>query len=161
MVCRIGMLVPKIEDISAAITSNINQLCQCGLSHENITGGVFRCFSSSSQAVTFRTLLHMHETTKASSSEIISHIEQWISNDITIPVQSVLINVDSRCTVTISSFDDGECQLNSKSPRNDNSSSITGGVAFALLLSLILASGAIIILILLLWFRKRRQVSLK
>ena len=146
----------KIEDISAAIISNINQRCQCGLSHENITDGVFRCFSASPQAVTFRALLH--GAAKASSSEIISLIEQWISNDITIRVQSVLINVDSSCTVNISSFDDRECQQNSKQSRKNNVSGIIGGIASALLLVLILTS---IIILLLLWFRKRRQVSLK
>ena len=152
----------KIEDISAAITLNINQCCQCGLSHENITDGVFRCFSNSPQAVTFRALLH--GTAKASSSKIVSRIEQWISvNDVTIPVQSVLINVDSSCIVIISSFGDRECQLNSEQPKssNDNPSAITiGGITNALLFVLNLASVAIVI-ILLLHFRKRRHVSLQ
>ena len=150
----------KVEAVSAAIISNINQCCQCGLSHENITDGVFRCFSSSPQAVTFRAILH--GTTKASSSEIIRFIEQWISNQITIPVQSLLINVESRCTAIISSFDDGECPLKSKQSRNDYILADIGGSVSALLLVLILASDVIIIVILLLlWFRKRHQVSLK
>lgn len=125
----------KIGDIIAAVTSNINQCCQCGLSHENITDGVFRCFSASPQAVTFRAILQ--GAAKASSSEIATHIKLWISNDITIRVQSVLINVDSSCTVTISSFDDKECQLNSKQLSNDIVSPIIGGIASALLLVLI------------------------
>ena len=137
----------KVEAVSAAIISNINQYCQCGLSHDKITDGVFHCFSSSPQAVTFRAILH--GTTKASSSEIISLIKEWISNDITIPVQSVLINVDSRCTPIISSFDDGECQLKSKQPRNDNVSAIIDGSVSALLLVLILACGMIITILLL------------
>lgn len=145
-----------MEAISTAIVSNINQRCQCGLSDESLTDGVLRCFPSSPQAVTFRAILH--GTATASSSEIVSHIKQWITNGVTIPVQSVLINVDSSCTVNISSFDDRECQLMSFStqPRNDNTSAIIGGIASALLLVLISAGGAVIIL---LWFRKRRQRS--
>ena len=140
--------------------SNINQHCSCGLSHENITEGVFRCFSSSPQAVTFRALLH--GTAQASSSEIVTHIKQWISNDITIRIQSVLINIDSSCTVTISSFDDKECQLNSKQLRSHSVSAIIGGIASAILLILVLASIMIVtVILLLLWFRKKHQVSLK
>ena len=150
----------KVEAVSAAIVSNINQRCQCGLSHKNITDGVFRCFSSSPQAVTFRAILY--GTAKASSSEIISLIEEWISIDVTIPVLSVLINIDSRCTATISSFDDGECQLNSKPPRNGNVLVIIGGSVSAVLLVLVLVCVTIIIMVLLLlWFRKRHQVYLK
>ena len=146
----------KVEAVSAVIISNINQRCQCGLSHDKITDGVFSCFSSSPQAVTFRAILH--GTAKASSSEIISLIEEWISNDITISVQSMLINVDSRCMAIISSFDDGECQLKSKQSRNGSVSAVIGGSVSALLLVLILACGTIIIiLLLLLWIKKRHQ----
>ena len=103
--------------------------------------------------MTFRAILH--GVAKASSSEIISYIEQWISNDITIPVQKVLINVDSSCTVSISSFDDRECQVISRQPRNDSTVAIAGGISSALLLILILAGGTVSIL---LWFRKRRKI---
>ena len=114
---------------------------------------MFRCFSSSPQAVTFRAILH--GVSRASSSKIISYIEQWISNDITIPVQKVLINVDSSCTVSISSFDDRECQEISRQPRNDSTVAIAGGISSALLLILILAGGTVSIL---LWFRKRSKI---
>ena len=66
------------------------------------------------------------------------------------------------CTVTISSFDDKECQLNSKQLRSYSVSAIIGGIASALLLILVLASIMIVtVILLLLWFRKKRQVSLK
>ena len=72
---------------------------------------------------------------------IIVLIVDWNSlsvNDVTIPVQSVLINVDSSCIVIISSFGDRECQLNSELVKssNDNTSAITilGGIASAQLL---------------------------
>ena len=148
-----------MEHILAAIISNINQCCQCGLSRENITNGVFRCFPASPQAVTFRALLHGGP--KVSSSELALCIEKWISNDVTIPVKSVLTNIDSSCTVVISSFDDRECQDSSKQVEvaNDgNLPAIIGGTVSCLLLFLILGGLTIIGL---LWLRNRRQGSLK
>ena len=146
----------KVNDISTAIVSNINQHCQCGLSNENITNGVFRCFPASPQAVTFRAILHGR--TKASSSELSSYIEQWIRNGITIPIQSVLLNVDSSCTVAISSFDDTECQQ--QSPTKNNSSIIIGGTVAGLLLTLTLSS-AVIIALIMLWLRKKQKLFFK
>ena len=146
----------KVNDISTAIISNINQQCLCGLSFENITNGVFRCFPASPQAVTFRAILH-HGGTKASSSEISSYIQRWIRNDVTIPVQSVLINVDSSCMVAIFSFDDRECQVNSEQHTNNNSSAVIGGSVAGLVLILILSSAIVTSLVILLWRRKKHR----
>ena len=148
----------KVDDVSTAIVSNINQHCQlCGLSRENITSGVFRCFSASPQAVTFRAFLH--GGAKASSSELASYIEQWIRNDITIPIQSILINVDSSCMVAISSFDDRECQIDPKQPTNNSSSVAIGGTVGSLLIILILGSAVIIAMLIMVWLRKKHQKS--
>ena len=146
----------KLNDISTALISNINQHCRCGLSLENITNGVFRCFPASPQAVTFRAILH-HGGIKASSSEISSYIERWIRNDVTIPIQSVLINVDSSCMVAISSFDDGECQVNSEQHTRSSSSAVIGGTVAGLLLLLILFSAVVIALLIMLWWRKKHH----
>ena len=145
----------KVNEISIAIVSNINQRCQCGLSRENVTNGVFRCFPASPQAVTFRAVLH--GGTKASSSELSSYIEQWIGNDITIPIQSILINVDSSCMVAISSFDDGECQIDSEKHTNNSSPAVIGGTVAGLLLLLILSSAVVIALLMMLWRRKKHH----
>lgn len=153
-----------MEDISVAIASNINLCCQCGLSRENITDSVFRCFPSSPQAVTFRALLR-HGSATLSSSElaIISCMEQWISNDITIPVQSILINVDSSCNVIISSLDERECQVTSERPINNNDnntmSAATIGVTISCLLLFLILVGLMIIGFL--WLRKRRLAHFK
>ena len=145
----------KLNDISTAVISNINQQCQCGLSIGNITNGVFRCFSASPQAVTFRAILR--GGTKVSGSDISLYIERWIRNDITIPVQNVLINVDSSCMVAISSFDDGECQVNSEQHTNNSSSAIIGGTIAGLLFLLILSSAVVIALLIMSWWRKKHH----
>ena len=153
-----------MEDISVAIASNINLCCQCGLSRENITDSVFRCFPSSPQAVTFRALLRCGGTT-LSSSEVASCVKQWISNDIIIPVQSILINVDSSCNVVISSLDERECQLTSEQPLNDNDntnnsmSAATVGVTISCLLLFLILLGLMIIGFL--WLRKKRLTHFK
>ena len=105
--------------------------------------------------MTFRAILH--GGIKASSSELSSYIEQWIGNDVTIPVQSILINVDSSCMVAITSFDDGECQANSKQPTNNNLLVIIGGTVTSLLLLLVLSSVVIIALLIMLWWRKKHH----
>ena len=127
------------------------------MDYENITNSVFRCFPSSPQAVTFRALLH--GGAKVSSSELALHIKQWIIHDVTIPVQNVLINIDSSCQVVISSFDDRECRADSIQSINSNKTpAVVGGIVSCLLLFLVLAGFMIIAL---LWFGHRRQVSLK
>jgi hypothetical protein len=146
----------KVNDISTAIISNINRYCLCGLSRENITDGVFRCFPASPQAVTFRAVLH--GGTNASSSELSLYVEQWIRNDVTIPVESVLINVDSKCMIAISSFDDEECQINSEQTMNNSLSAVIGGTVAGLLLLLLLSSVVIIALLIMFWWRKKHHV---
>jgi hypothetical protein len=118
---------------------------------------VFRCFPSSSKAVAFRALLQGGGTT-LSRAEIASCVGQWISNDITIRVQSlILINVDSECTVVISSFDDEECQINSEQPTNNSLLAVVGGTVAGLLLLLILSSVVITTLLTMFWWGKKHH----
>ena len=58
---------------------------------DRITDEVFRCFPDSPHAVTYRALLH--GTTSANSSELISHIEQWMTEGAIIMVQRVLMTI--------------------------------------------------------------------
>ena len=107
--------------------------------------------------MTFRAILH--GGAKVSSTELASYIEQWIIHDVTIPVQNVLINIDSSCQVIISSFDDRECHVDSiLSINNNKTPAVVGGIVSCLLLFLVLAGFMIIAL---LWFRHRRQLSFK
>ena len=88
-------------------------------------------------------------------------MEQWISDIVTIPVQNILINVDSSCTVIISSFDDRECQELSEGPILNSSNiyaAIIGGTISCLLLFLIIAVFTVAGL---LWLRKRRPAYFK
>ena len=72
----------KIEDIISALVLNVEQICHCEFTRSHTTNSAFQCFLDSPQAVTYRAVLH--GTTSASSSGLISFIEQWISDGVTI-----------------------------------------------------------------------------
>lgn len=101
----------KLEDISMAIVTDVEQRCQCGFTSNHITNKVFQCFDASPQAVTYRAALH--GTVNIISLELISQIDHWISGGSAVSVQNILIRVDSSCMVTASSYSDDECTLTS------------------------------------------------
>ena len=100
-------------NILMAIAVNVEQTCQCGFTQVRITSSAFQCFPDSPQAVTYRAVLH--GTTSAFSAEIISHIEQWVSEGVTISIQNVLIDIDTNCVIEITSNRDGECGVTAES----------------------------------------------
>ena len=91
-----------MEAIAATVLDNIQEHCQCGFIRDQITDEVFRCFLSSPQAVTYRAVLH--GTANATSSQLISQIEQWIAEGAAITIQRILLSVDGSCAVAIPSF---------------------------------------------------------
>ena len=95
------------------MVQNTERLCQCELSAEHLTDYAFQCFPNSDQQVTFRAKLH--ETTRATSSQLIEYIEQWVNAGTSIAVQGVRMNVDV-CPVTISSFEDPQCHDETAQP---------------------------------------------
>ena len=128
----------KIDDIVATVAINVEQRCQCGFTPDQITSSAFRCFPDSPQAVTYRAVLH--GTANASSSDIISHIEEWVSEDAAISVQNDLINVDTNCDIEIFSDNDSECSGSTASSFSFLLYIIVGGAAGALLLILVLCT---------------------
>ena len=147
---------------------NVQQRCQCGFTHDQITSSVFRCFSDSPHAVTYRAVLH--GTVNASSSDIISHMEQWIFEGAAISVQNVLIDVDTSCVLEIASNLDNECdtvitdastQLLTVVPMITKKSSnavsgIVGGVVSIVFIIIALMAIVGAIALLLKWRKKRR-----
>ena len=86
------------------------------------------------------------------SIQLIGYIELWVAEDVTVSVQGVRLRVDSTCPVSISSFDDPECQC----PEGDDMSrgeesfspAIIGGIAAAVVLAASLVVTAIIAFVL-------------
>ena len=139
---------------------NVEQRCQCGFTQDQITSSVFQCFPDSPQAVTYRAVLH--GTVNASSSNIISHIEQWISEGAAISVQNVLINVDTTCVLEIASNLDIECAVSDAvTVVAKESSNVAGGIigGVVTIVFIVIALMAIVgaIALLLKWRKRRRN----
>lgn len=97
----------KARDIEHAIIGVLITQCQCDLLADRITGGVFKCFPQSSQAVTYRAFIH--GSINLTAFDLIVLLERWLVMDPTIVIQRVLMAVDKACTVAISSLADEEC----------------------------------------------------
>ena len=140
---------------------NVEQRCQCGFTQNQITSSAIQCFLDSPQAVTYRAILH--RTANASSSNIISHIEQWISEGPAISVQNVLIDIDTNCVLEIASNLDSECTVSdevtvvAKESSNVASAIIGGAVTIVfIVIALMAIVGAIALLLKL---RKKRRIE--
>ena len=124
----------KLESIKAAVMDSTQELCECSITSDRITNGVFQCFPASPDAVTYRAKLH--GTTSANSTQLISHVEQWTAQGAAINIQQVLLRVDGSCRVAVSALVDDECQKRSvrsdSTNGNDNNNIIifiiSGGV---------------------------------
>ena len=91
-----------------AIINNIDPRCGCVLNEYHFTNRGFQCFPSSPQAVTYH--VELHGTHQASVSELIVYLEEWISSEITISVQFLILSIDESCTVEVSSIAEEECR---------------------------------------------------
>ena len=129
----------KLESIKAAVMDSTQELCECSITSDRITNGVFQCFPASPDAVTYRAKLH--GTTSANSTQLISHVEQWTAQGAAINIQQVLLRVDGSCRVSVSTLVDDECQKRSvrsdSTNGNDNNNIIifiiSGGVLAAVI----------------------------
>ena len=144
--------------MASAIVINVEERCQCGFTQSNITSDGFRCFPGSTDAVTYRGEIRLTDT--ANVFDLITHIEEWTAEGVSILVQRVFIEVDSSCRVVIESFNENECLprstiTTSESPRIASNAIIGGAVsAVVLVLILIICIVAITTVILVLKSRK-------
>lgn len=83
-------------------------------------------------AVTYRAKLHGSE--KSSVSQLISHIEAWVTDGsgVGILIQSLFVRVDATCTVVISSTIETECQPTPV--QHESIGAIVGGIVAVLLI---------------------------
>ena len=96
-----------MNTLSEAISTSVQERCQCDFSVANIMDPKFRCFAESENAVTYRAQISGTET--ASAEEIASYVSDWLSEGPLITYDFVLIDVDTSCEVVVSSFADPEC----------------------------------------------------
>ena len=153
----------KLADITDTVVRILSSSCtDCDITSDIIDMELFACFSESH--VTYRARLQ--GTSETESSSLISLIEKWVDNNPNIGIAGLLIKVDSKCSVEISSFDEGECSETIKNPVStpgpndgftDSTSDSTGntispgpiiGGIVAVLVILIIAISVIIVMIL-------------
>ena len=89
------------------IVTNVEERCQCGFTLSNITSDGFRCFPGTTDAVTYRGEIRLTDTENV--FDLITHIEEWTAEGVSIVVERVFIEVDSSCRVAIESFNEDEC----------------------------------------------------
>ena len=144
--------------MASAIVINVEERCQCGFTRSNITSDGFRCFPGSTDVVTYRG--EIHETDTVNVFDMITHIEEWTAEGVSILVQRVFIEVDGSCRVAIESFNEEEClprrtitatsisttERETDSPPNNGSVAIIGGGAAAVVMLLILIIGIIVVM---------------
>ena len=151
----------KLEDITSAVVEELNELCQCDIGSDNIDGAFFHCFEPSSFYVTYRARLT--SIPDSDSHTLVSYLEDWVSGGPTIPVQSILMTIDSDCLVAINGFGEGECVETSSaetstfhsSTSTDNTAAIIGGTVVVVLIIAVL-----IFALALLWSCRHGKLSL-
>ena len=115
----------KLQSVLQALQQEIEDLCQCGFSAENILNHAFECSETNQNTVTFRG--ELLGTAQVTSSQLISYIERWITVEGIVAVQGLRLRVDRSCPVEIRLLSDSLCQPNS------DSAAILGRVVAAVL----------------------------
>ena len=119
----------KLEIITSAVLEQLTIMCtECGITSDIIDTPSFACFPESPTSVTYRARLL--GTSETDSGSLISLIEEWVSGGAGIIMTGVLVTVDTKCPVAISSLGEGECQPST----NDNTAAIIGGVVAVILI---------------------------
>ena len=109
----------KTEDITSAVLKQLTVSCiECNIISLVIDTPSFACFTESPTSVTYRARLR--STSETDSDSLISLIEEWVSGGASIVVTGVLMTVDSKCSVAISSLSEGECQPHTTNPITDS-----------------------------------------
>ena len=113
----------KRDIIISAVVDAIEQLCNCGYTVQYIdsSGSGLRCSSNHPSQVVFRSKLY--GTADTTASEVTTHINQWISGDVSIVILGLILDIDPTCPVQISSFSDPECQIATSPPPGTSATS--------------------------------------
>ena len=152
----------KTNDIIQQVVDKLNMQCQCNFNAGQITNAGFRCFPESPTAVTFRA--EFTETNQSQALQLSDFLKQWVHGALIILVQAQPLKVNNACAVIITSFDEGECEVEatttvfataSPAPSGSNAS-LVGGVVGAVVVFTVVA---IAVLVALLVFWKRRKKS--
>ena len=152
--------VQKLQDVTNEVLEELNDLCTCDITSDNIDKTSFRCFDPSSYFVTYRARLS--GTPNITSHKLVSYIEDWVSGGTSIPVQGVLLRIDNECPVSIESLNDRECKetTTSSSPQS-STAAIIGGVVVAVVLIIAVLVFALTVFLVLVLKSRHGNLSIK
>ena len=146
----------KLEDITSAVVEELNELCQCGVTSDNIDGANFHCFDPSSFYVTYRARLS--STPDTDGHTLVSYLEKWVSGGPSIPIQSIRMRIDSDCSVAVEGFDSGECdQTPSQSSTSTDNTAATIGFTMVVVILLVIVAVLIFALV---WSRRHGNLCI-
>ena len=151
----------KRDDTINKVVTQVEMLCKCGFTSDHVDTDVsgFRC-TNNPIAVAFRGRLS--NTEKATASELISYIQQWISNGVSISILGLIFDIDPMCTVAIEMLSDPICEEDSTATGEDSTATsdsssglsvgaIAGGtVAGVTMVTMVVIAGVVGVL---LWMR--------
>ena len=105
-ICRM-MTELQSYNITNEVLNKLTTSCtDCGITNDIIDKELFHCFPDSHSHVTYRARLQ--GTSETDSGSLISLIEKWVSNGGDIGVTGLHMTVDTKCSVEVSSFSEGE-----------------------------------------------------
>ena len=146
--------VEKRNIIIAAVVDAIEQLCNCGYTAQYIdsSGSGLQCSSNHPSQVVFRSKLY--GTADTTASEVTTHINQWISSDVSIVILGLILDIDPTCPVQISSFSDPECQT-ATSPPPGTGATFAGAAAAGVVVCIVIIAIAVVVVVIV----RRRRAS--
>ena len=146
-----------------AVAEGIEELCQCGLSTNNIQMEELWCSLSSQTTIVYQA--EIHSTPQASVfPRLLSLLQEWISREPQLLIDSQLLRVDGNCSaVSLSVYNEEECgKLKSDTQQAELIISIYAiiGIAVGLALILVLSVAIVMVVITILVSRHRKTVKL-
>ena len=150
----------KAQDIADTINQELEAVCQCQLTGQEISNGTLQCQSESPNSVVFSGIIS--GTAEKGSTVLLRDLDTWTATSPSIHVLGVVMGVGEQCTSVISDLnicDTSTTTQSSTEPEVDRggscnesettSSSSLGlsvGVAVAVGLAVILVTGAAVLI---------------
>ena len=149
-----------MEDITSEVVDQLTASCSdCDITSDIVNKQSFACFPESPTHVTYRARLE--GTSKTDSGSLISLIEDWVRGRPSIVVTGVLMTVDSKCSVAISSLSEGECDTTTSSTSSSNNTAIIGGIVAVVIVLIVAIAVTVVIIVALVLKTRRGDLSIK
>ena len=149
----------KLEEITREVVEKLSASCSdCSITNDIIDKQSFSCYPESPSFLMYRARLE--GTSETDSGSLISLIEEWVRGGASVILTGVLMKVDAKCPVAISSLSEEECTkippptpsttlitVGSGGEQGSTSSTLIIGVVVVIALFIIIASIILLIIV--------------